>query len=202
MKWLKEVYYNLLDAMDEISIAGSNHPYQHLTIKQFINQIISGPDYCIDLDNANVKKLWNGVVGRYYKHPIVRKFGYLDEEVELLRSDIQEFAYKFMSILERNFEYYNTLLNEYTTASTHLMDTIKATNKNKVAFNDTPQNDNSTGEYEGDNFITTFTKTLGETESELNPKIMRLKEIQDNYKRVLNDWVKEFERIFFEEIGE
>ena len=79
------------------------------------------------------------------------------------------------------------------------MDDIKATSKNKVKFNDTPQNPNAEGVYEGDNYITHFTATEGESSSELNSKIMRLKEIQHNYRDMMSTWVKDFERLFYQE---
>ena len=92
-----------------------------------------------------------------------------------------------------------TMLGAYADAQSKLMDDIKATSKNKVKFNDTPQNPNSAGVYEGDNYITHFTATEGETSSELMSKIMRLKEIQDNYKDLMSIWVRDFERIFYQE---
>ena len=76
---------------------------------------------------------------------------------------------------------------------------IKATSKNKVKFNDTPQNPNNDSVYEGDNYITHFTSTEGENSSPLMSKIMRLKEIQDNYKDLMSTWVRDFERIFYQE---
>ena len=76
---------------------------------------------------------------------------------------------------------------------------IKATTKNKVSFNDTPQNDNESGTYEGDNYITHFTKNEGESSSPLMSKQMRLKEIQENYKDVLSDWIKEVARVMLPE---
>ena len=87
----------------------------------------------------------------------------------------------------------------YAAAKADLMADITATSKNAVKFNDTPQNQNVGSKYEGDDYITHFTSTEGETKSPLMTKIMRLKEIQDNYKDLLSIWVRDFERIFYQE---
>ena len=93
-----------------------------------------------------------------------------------------------------------TMLDNYAAAKDELMADIKATSKNKVKFNDTPQNPNgATGVYEGDDYITHFTSTEGENSSPLMSKIMRLKEIQDNYKDLMSIWVNDFRKLFYEE---
>ena len=110
-----------------------------------------------------------------------------------------KFVSKFVSWLNDTHDYYITLLTNYNNAKADLMADITATSKNKVKFNDTPQNPNNESVYEGDNYITHFTATEGETKSPLMTKIMRLKEIQDAYKDAMSDWVKSFERIYYEE---
>ena len=117
-----------------------------------------------------------------------------DEYTEKAR----EWGYKFVSLLNMTYEYYMPLLTFYRANKSNLMDDITATSKNKVKFNDTPQNANTLDVYEGDNYITHFTATENESKSPLASKIMRLKEIQENYKNVMYDWVKTFERLFYE----
>ena len=111
----------------------------------------------------------------------------------------KNWIYKLISLLNETYEYYTTLLANYTSAKADLMADIKATSKNKVKFNDTPQNPNTFEVYEGDNYITHFTSTEGENSSPLMSKMMRLKEIQDNYKDLMSTWVRDFEKIFYQE---
>lgn len=110
-----------------------------------------------------------------------------------------EWQFRYLSLLNETCEYYMTLLTQYTNAKANLMADIVATSTNKVKFNDTPQNPNNLDVYEGDNYITNFTKSEGSTASPLMSKIMRLKEIQDNYRDLMSEWVNDFRRIFYEE---
>lgn len=129
---------------------------------------------------------------------IVKPMWKEDPTTEEMQKAIKEWRFSLVSLLCMNYEYYSPILAFYRAAKSDMMNDIKATSKNTVKFNDTPQNNNSTSVYEGDNYLTHFTKTENETSSPLTSKIMRLKEIQDNYKNVMADWVKEFERIFIE----
>lgn len=111
----------------------------------------------------------------------------------------KEFQYRYLSLLNDTYELYITLLTNYSNAKASLMADITATSKNRVKFNDTPQNTNVSGTYEGDNYITHFTSTEGENSSPLMSKMMRLKEIQENYRDLMTEWANDFHRIFFEE---
>lgn len=116
-----------------------------------------------------------------------------------IKAAVKEWAYKFIALLNDTHTYYIKMLSLYKDSENKLLDDIKATSKNKVKFNDTPQNPNTSDIYEGDNYITHFTATEGESSSELNSKIMRLKEIQDNYRDMMSSWVRDFERLFYQE---
>ena len=145
--------------------------------------------------------LFNLVMSKYNRHAIVKivKCFSEDPSSEEKEEGLKEFFYRYLAILNDTYYFYMTLLKQYDDAKNHLMDDIKATSKNKVKFNDTPQNPNSSQVYEGDDYITHFTTTEGENTSPLMTKMMRLKEIQENYRNLMSEWVKEFERIFFEE---
>ena len=146
-------------------------------------------------------ELFSLVLGRYHEHAIIKINKCVGQEPseDEINKAAKNWVYKLVSALNMSWDYYMTLLTNYNAAKAELMSDIKATSKNKVKFNDTPQNTNISGTYEGDNYITHFTSTEGENSSPLMSKIMRLKEIQDAYKDVMSDWVKYFERIFYEE---
>lgn len=152
--------------------------------------------------NAVYNELFSLVLGKYEKLAIM-KIEKCINEGEPTSSEkeigLKNFFYKYVSLLNDTHEYYTTLLTNYAAAKAHLMEDVKATNKSKVRFNDTPQSENTDGVYEGDDYITHFTGTEGESSSPLNTKIMRLKEIQDNYKDLMSEWVNDFRKIFFEE---
>ena len=148
------------------------------------------------------------MLARYNTHYIVKFVTSMEDNNDYSYSNttisklFKKWIWRFLSLLDQTSPYYLALLTAYTSAATHLMDDIKSTSENKVKYNDTPQNANTGGTYEGDDYLTNFTKTEGETSSPLMSKIMRLKEIQDHYKNVMADWVKEFERLYFESENE
>lgn len=155
----------------------------------------------IDPNDENIQALWERLVARYYDDPLFRIEKLPNESVsnsEMLEA-FKNWLIRFVNKVAQTQEYYLSLLTAYTNAQADLMADIKATSKNQVSFNDTPQNTNVSGAYEGDNYITHFTKTSGETSSPLMSKIMRLKEIQDHYKNVMGDWVQEMQFLFIEE---
>ena len=161
---------------------------------------ISTSKYSVDLTKDIVKELWQTYFARYYDYYIIKKTSCdLWEDIQISADEVKAWLIKFMVILANTYPYYSELLTEYKSASTHLMDDIRTISDNNIKFNDTPQNTNATGVYEGDDYITNFTKTHGETSSPLTTKMLRLKEIQDNYKRVMEDWVNEVGRIFLPE---
>lgn len=150
---------------------------------------------------AMYNELFSLVIGYFDNEDIVVIKKFLDQAAptpEEYEEAAREWAYRFVKVLNMTYEYYVPLLTFYRANKTNLMDDITATSKNKVKFNDTPQNPNTLGVYEGDDYITHFTATENESKSPLASKIMRLKEIQENYKNVMYDWIKQFERIFYE----
>lgn len=162
-------------------------------------------DYQVPADlstNASIyNELYSLVLGRFYDHAIIKLVKNLNETPtnEEIHEAVIKWYFKYLSLLNDTHSYYIILLSSYADARTHLMDDIRAESGNRVSFNDTPQNSNESGTYEGDNYITHFTKTSGFNSSPLMSKIMRLKEIQDNYKDMMSRWVNDFERIFYQE---
>ena len=206
---IKKVYYTLQEIYGVICETPDTLPYCIKSIDKVAEDLFGGsqPTYPITITDANIKKLWLEIYARYYKEAVIcRNFGIcenvpdLDNATYLLSigDEFQEWFLKMISIISRTYNYFNTLLSAYADAQTHLMDDIKASSKNTIKFNETPQNANTSGVYEGDDHITTFTKTEGENASPLTSKIMRLKEIQDHYKKTMDDWVKEFQCLFYE----
>ena len=205
----KTLYYGLIELDQEFGLPTFTNPFDiEGTLKAYLDDMLVEGEYGslqTDITNANVIKLWKNVVNKYYDHAIVKMVVPIDTETatysfaEKLNHEYKKWIWKFLALLDETSTYYLAVLGAYQSSATELMDDITATSKNKVKFNDTPQNANTEGVYEGDNYITHFTATEGETKSPLMTKIMRLKEIQDAYKDAMSDWVKDFERIFYQE---
>lgn len=205
----KVIYYGIIELDTDFGLPSFDKPFNITnTLKQYLDDILGAGEYSAlqtDITNANVIQLWKNVINKYYEHAIVKvvvPFSYdinSSEHSQLLNQEYIKWVWKFLALLDQTSTYYLAVLGAYQGAASELMADITATSKNKVKFNDTPQNPNTADVYEGDNYITHFTATEGETRSPLMTKIMRLKEIQDAYKDAMSDWVKDFERIFYQE---
>lgn len=197
---LKKVYYYSLYDLDEYT------PFTKYNMETFIKfllgeESLSGYQVPADLStNAVYNELLSLILGKYWEHAIIKISKYVNEEPtnDEIMDELWKWAIKLIALLNDTYEYYTTLLAQYAGAKADLMADIKATSKNAVSFNDTPQNANTGNAYEGDDYITHFTKTTGETSSPLMSKMMRLKEIQDNYRDLMSSWVRDFERIFYQ----
>lgn len=96
----------------------------------------------------------------------------------------------FKHIVDRmvaTYPKYKKLLDLYASEQNKLLDDLK----NYVKFDDAPQ---TPGSYGSSEFLTTYT----EYGNEVNTKIMRLKEIENNYSNLMNDWCDEFQNLFIE----
>ena len=165
---------------------------------------LTGKQVPSDLSDSNAKynELISSVLGRFYEKPVGIVLLECTEDNptnEALNSVGEEFAYRVIAVLNRTHDRYMTLLSEYANAKTHLMDQVKSGTVSKRKHNDTPQNSNALEPYEGDNYISDFTKFETENASDMATKMTRLAEITDSYHDVMDDWVNEFKRIFLEE---
>lgn len=206
MKIEKAVYYSLAEVYGNLCNVANTLPYTNLNLKEISDIIFeTAPTYPITLNSDHLIKLWKEIYARFYSEAIFKINVPIENAIPLLEDvpdalkNFQEWFLRVVSIISRTEPYYKSILDAYTGAQTHLMDDIKATSKNTIKYNETPQNYDTSGTYEGDNHLTNFTKTEGENSSPLTSKIMRLKEIQDHYKRTMDDWVNEFQRLFYEE---
>lgn len=205
----KGIYYSLAEVYGGVCEQTQLLPYFNKSLKEISDILFEDtPSYPFDLTSSHLVSLWKEIYARFYEEPILKIYLTLDQSVSTFEEDefktfatesFKSWFLRVISIIARTQPYYKSLLDAYADAQTHLMDDIKATSKNTIKYNETPQNYDSTGAYEGDNHLTNFTKTEGENASPLTSKIMRLKEIQDHYKKVMDDWVNEFHCLFYEE---
>lgn len=206
----KNIYYSLSEVYGAVCEQENVLPYYNKNLKEISDIIfgVSAPTYPTTLNSTHLISLWKEIYARFYEEPIYKiKLCVCDEEPSLddiafssvVSISFKQWFLRLVSIISRTEPYYKSLLDAYADAQTHLMDDIKALSKNTIKYNETPQNYDNSGTYEGDDHLTNFTKTEGENSSPLTSKIMRLKEIQDHYKKVMDDWVNEFHCLFYEE---
>ena len=198
----KDYYYTLKD-FEELTT--SLDPFNATDFKTVMDDFYGEASLTklpFALTDSNVEKLWQMLVAEKVNDPIfkiTKRFDEGEPSGSEVTNKFNNWIIKLLSIIAKTYDYYSTLLTNYATAQADLMSDIKATSKNNVKFNDTPQNSNVSGTYEGDDYITHFTHTEGETVSPLTTKMARLKEIQDSYKRTMADWLKEVGRVFLPE---
>ena len=197
---LNKVYYYSLEELIEQVPYSQDMP----SFKSVIETIFGEGELTklpFALTEENIEVLWQEFYGRYYQKACFKIVipMYSSPTHEDIEKGYTNWVMKLLSAIAHSYEYHNTLLNLYKNAKADLMADIKAISENKVYFNDTPQNANTEGIYEGDNYITHFTKNKGENSSPLMTKQMRLKEIQDHYKDVLSDWIREISRVMLPE---
>ena len=183
VKWTMKSFLANLLGVSESDLSGYQLPSDLTTNASIYNELVSL------------------IYGRYYDEYMLKivKMPYDEVTSDDIASAISKWGNRFISKLNMSYEYYVPLLTMYRNAKANLMDDVESTSSNKIKFNDTPQNANTDGKYEGDDYINQFTKTEGLTKTQLTSKINRLREIQDGYKNVMADWVKEFEMLFMED---
>lgn len=148
------------------------------------------------MTSAQWDTILSAFLSRYSEYACVRT-----KTPELKSNDCLKFLVALWRKIFNTHEYYLTLLTAYNDSQTKLMNDIKAITKSKARFNDTPQLEGAET-YETDDFATNINVSEGESSTELNTKMMRLKEIQDNYKRILEDWLNELHCVVYNVIIE
>lgn len=185
-------------------------PWRIASFSDYIDDVIgiesNLPKYPITLTDQIIDELWQTVYARYGQHVIVKVKQYLSDVEPTTDSIIEEgylkkWFYKYLNMLKLTYSYYSTILELYNNNATKLLDDLKTTSSVKMKFNDTPQNAGA-GTYVAENYLTTYTENTSESSSPIATIIQRLKEIQENYRDMMSEWVNKFERIFYEEEGE
>ena len=143
--------------------------------------------------NDNVQRLWKEIYSLYRN-----EFIYTKDYGEAFKNDFKEWLFKFIGVVSRTFDYYNTLLNSYDQMKTKLIDDIKTSTDTTIKYNDTPQNDAVSG-FDDDNHTTNITNTHNESTTPFATPMEKLKSLQDNYQMIYNKWCKEFGKLFIEE---
>lgn len=116
---------------------------------------------------------------------------------EMTLADIREFWNRLFIAMTLTWNYYSTLLKEYNKAKDTLMSDIESITSSKRYFNDTPQNAFNES-FEDNSHVTNFSKDESSYKTPLVTKQARLKEIQESYKMIIEDWLKDLQRVVVE----
>ena len=195
----KYIYLKDYDGEDNMFEKATMSAFLQFWLGEDLTGYLLPTDLTTKADSYNT--LISNLLGRFWEKPIGKT--YLppwEDEIpqETLEKVGSSWLRKFLSVLNRTHDRYILLLDSYAGAKSKMMDDVKSTTSSKRKYNDTPQNPNTEGVYEGDNYITDFTKFDTENATEFATKMQRLKELDDLYYDVMDEWVDEFQKTFLE----
>ena len=186
-------------------------PYQKANMSSFLQSMVGDDDltgYELPSDLSSKATTYNKLIGlilgRYWEKPIGKAYipSFIHDETideTTLEKVWASFSRRFITILNRTHERYITLIDAYEGERTHLLDQVGSNTTSKRKHNDTPQNPNTADVYEGDDYITDFTKFETENKTDFATKMQRLNELNQLYEDKFDEWVNEFHRAFLEE---
>ena len=148
---------------------------------------------------SNLAMVLNLVWSRYWKHYCIQNlaprnnYGDWTEETEEAMFD---FYLRLHNIVKMTENKYSTLLDLYANlGGAELLNKVITNASGTTRFNDTPQNE---GTFDDDEHTSHITQTTGESATDMNTPIERLKEIHDKFNNILLEWCNEFDKLFLE----
>lgn len=221
-----EVLKNWLgESSDYISVASGNINTGLLkygqSLASFSNQIF--PNLVIEIAPSTYSSSFDDILQAIYNRYkdeffIAYRKDYTpwDESLpDITDSEVQDILLKQMWILlnyiDKTSPKYRKLLALYTSAEDKLLDKLQtivdadADTNGTSRFNDTPQNPAEEDEFAEDDYTTNLTKSNSHSESGSTTSydegtiMSRLDEIHRLYQNVMERWVGEFEKFFWEE---
>lgn len=143
-----------------------------------------------------IEDLWQLIYARYYEEMCLYT---IDADTNPTAAEIKAFFNRLINVLVLTYPKYSVLLKAYTDKQANLLDQISSVQTGIARFNDTPQTEENSEDFEDDDHVTNLTKTSATNSTDGMTPIERLKQIQDSFKSVLNDWCNEFNKIFIDE---
>ena len=152
-------------------------------------QITQSANMPINFTDEKITKLFDEIYNLYADEYI-----YICDNVED-STNFEKWIYKVISIMSRTYDYYNTLISAYDTEKATLLADLKSNTRTTIKYNDTPQNAQT---FDDEAHLSNITNTEAETSAPQSSPIDKLKNIQDKYTMLYNDWCKYFARLFIE----
>lgn len=106
---------------------------------------------------------------------------------------------KLFNVIEYTYKKYSKIIELYNSNYNDLMKQLESTTESGSRFNDTPQSAEVDLSFEENQFTTNLTKAKQVTHTDSNTPIVKIEEIWQNYRKVILEWLNEFESLFVEE---
>lgn len=190
---ISKYYVTLADAVAKF-VGGGNYlkPYKMTNLFASICealQITINSNVPFTINDGKIRQLFDEIYALYGDEYI-----YICDDVEDSNNFVK-FMYKVISIMSRTYDYYNTLISAYDNEKATLLADLKSNTRTTIKYNDTPQNAQT---FDDEAHLSNITNTEAETIAPQSAPIDKLKNIQDKYNMLYNDWCKYFARLFIE----
>lgn len=165
-----------------------------LTLKELFDSV--NLTYPTTFDDDIINDLITNLYSKYYDEGFV-----IRDDVKESKVRISNYAKKLgllMTKVSMSYDYFSTMINLYKSQKTNLMKDITSSSESRVGYNDTPQNPNTDGKYETDDYLSNVTKSQSSTTTPLGTPMARMREIQENYRSLMESWVNIFDDLFIE----
>lgn len=121
------------------------------------------------------------------------------ESADEAQSEAQKWTKKMLNVAEYTYKKYSKIIELYNSNYNDLMKQLESTSETGSRFNDTPQSAEVNLSFEENQFTTNLTKIKNVTRTDSNTPIVKIEEIWQNYRKVILEWLNEFESLFVEE---
>ena len=121
------------------------------------------------------------------------------EDADEAKIEAWKFIRKLFNVMEYTYKKYSKIIELYDSNYNDLMKLLESTSEGGSRFNDTPQSAEVNLSFEENQFTTNLTKTKQTTRTDSNTPIVKIEEIWQNYRKVILEWLNEFESLFVEE---
>ena len=195
-KYTLDECYNLLVGND---ISSENVYFDYISLEDFIldNLAIETLVYAEFQYPTLIEKLWQRIFAKYHDEFLIESPYYygLDDELPTLQKEIAKRFLAIFQIMLETEEYYGKVIEIYDSEKNNLMNKLNSSTNGISRFNDTPQDE---GDFANDEHTTSLTQTEASSSNDVAYTMNKIKDIQDSYKRIWEDWLKEFQRLFIE----
>lgn len=192
MLMFNQYEYTLKEAVDVLSNRNVEM-YDTTTFKDiFMTSFANAPLWTNSEAKPYIERLWQIVLARHFNDYV----GFTD--IPINQTIAKHLLAKIINHLVLTYDKYSTLFKAYDDKKSDLLGAIKSQSKHSLRHNNTPQIPENSDEYEGDGYVSDLTNDIGETSSDGDTPINRLKELETNYTNLLLKWASEFDNMLIE----
>lgn len=144
-----------------------------------------------------IEKLWQAIFSKYGEEDFTLSINHhlIAEELPKLQKQIAKRFISMFNIMLETEEYYGKVIEIYESEKNNLMNKLNSSTNGISRFNDTPQDE---GDFANDEHTSSLTQTEASTSNDVAYTMNKIKDIQESYKRIWEDWLREFQRLFIE----